>query len=82
MRRISPRNGISSSIMPANVLSARAVAQTEQNNWLCRREVAAQLGVSPVTVRLWAQEGKLDCSITQVGIDVFGNRMWMLFGIS
>lgn len=44
-----------------------AVAQVEQNHWLCPREVAAQLGVSPVTVRLWAQQDKLGFSITAGG---------------
>ncbi len=59
MRRTAPRNG-SGQNMQAPVLA-------EQNHWLCPREVAALLGVSPVTVRLWAQEGKLDFSITAGG---------------
>lgn len=62
MRKSTPRNG--SGHEPAVAALARA---QQQNNWLCPREVAALLGVSPVTVRLWAQEGKLDCSITAGG---------------
>jgi excisionase family DNA binding protein len=57
--------------------------QAEQHHWLCPREVAAQLGVSPVTVRLWSREGKLDCSVTAGGhrrfrqqdVDAFQHRL-------
>ena len=66
MRKTSPRNG-SGPVKQADALVATTATQTEQNNWLCPSEVAALLGVSPVTVRLWAQQGKLDCSITAGG---------------
>ena len=83
MRRISPRNGSGPVMLQANALSADAVTEAEQNNWLCPREVAAQLGVSPVTVRLWAQDAKLDFSITAGGhrrfrqqdVDAFRHRL-------
>lgn len=75
MRRTDPRNGSGQDM--------QAPVPAEQNHWLCPREVAAQLGVSPVTVRLWAQEGKLDFSITAGGhrrfrqqdVDVFRQQL-------
>lgn len=66
MRRISPRSG-SAPVMQDETTSADTITQPEQNHWLCPRQVAAQLGVSPVTVRLWAQEGRLGFSITAGG---------------
>lgn len=77
MRKSTPRNG--SGHEPAVAM----LTQAQQNHWLCPREVAAQLGVSPVTVRLWAQQGRLDCSITAGGhrrfrqrdVDAFQHRL-------
>jgi len=66
MRRLSQPSGSAPGMQDVTT-SADTVVQPGQNHWLCPREVAAQLGVSPVTVRLWAQEGKLGFSITAGG---------------
>lgn len=82
MRRSTPRNGSGHEPAGATLL------QAQQNHWLCPREVAAQLGVSPVTVRLWAQQGRLDYSITAGGhrrfrqqdVDAFQHRLTQTTG--